>query len=456
MTQGKPSRSSDVPAPAAGAELLPEAFRQMAEHAPIAISITDLKANILYANRAFSTTTGYALAEVIGKNESMLSNGTTPRLVYQALWSRLAQKKPWSGVLVNRRKDGSLYLAELTVAPVFDEHGETLYYLGMHRDSSDLHELEQRVSNQRLMIEAVVGAAPAAMVVLDRDNRVVLSNPRFARLARELTEGGSGDSLVALVRENLAVPFAALEGEGRAFSGKEIPLDLGGHAPRWLSCHGMAIHVEDERAQVFFAPGADRYLLRHETADSEHYNNLHPEGLTLENRKKCLMDLKKIGYEVGSGFMVGSPGQTSEQLTEDLLFLHELQPQMVGIGPFIPHHDTPFAAEKSGNAELTLFILAMIRLMLPAVLLPATTALGTIDPAGREKGILAGANVVMPNLSPLEVRDKYLLYDNKICTGDEAAECRNCLEGRISGIGYRIVVDRGDSKQPKTPVKEGN
>ncbi len=262
MTQGKPSRRSDAPAqPAAGAELLPEVFRQMAEHAPIAISITDLKANILYANRAFSTTTGYALAEVIGKNESMLSNGTTPRLVYQALWSRLAQKKPWSGVLVNRRKDGSLYLAELTVAPVFDEHGETLYYLGMHRDTSDLHELEQRVSNQRLMIEAVVGAAPAAMVVLDRDNRVVLSNPSFARLARELTEGGSGDSLVALVRENLAVPFAALEGEGRAFSGKEIPLDLGGHAPRWLSCHGMAIHVEDERAQVFFAPGAERYLL---------------------------------------------------------------------------------------------------------------------------------------------------------------------------------------------------
>jgi biotin synthase len=168
------------------------------------------------------------------------------------------------------------------------------------------------------------------------------------------------------------------------------------------------------------------------------------------------MDLKKIGYEVGSGFMVGSPGQTSEQLAEDMLFLHELQPQMVGIGPFIPHHDTPFASEQSGAAELTLFMLAMIRLMLPAVLLPATTALGTVDPEGREKGILAGANVVMLNLSPLEVKDKYLLYDNKICTGDEAAECRNCLEGRISSIGYRIVVDRGDSKQPKAEVKEDN
>lgn len=208
--------------------------------------------------------------------------------------------------------------------------------------------------------------------------------------------------------------------------------------------------------KAFYDAGADRYLLRHETADPEHYGRLHPVGLTLENRKKCLADLKEIGFEVGSGFMVGSPGQTSAQLAEDMLFLHELQPQMVGIGPFIPHHDTPFASEQSGTAELTLFMLALIRLMLPAVLLPATTALGTIDPSGREKGILAGANVVMPNLSPLEVRDKYLLYDNKICTGDEAAECRNCLEGRISSIGHRIVVDRGDSKQPKTPAKEGN
>lgn len=211
-----------------------------------------------------------------------------------------------------------------------------------------------------------------------------------------------------------------------------------------------------ESYQAFYDAGADRYLLRHETADPEHYGKLHPAGLTLEARKKCLTDLKEIGFEVGSGFMVGSPGQTPAQLAEDMLFLHELQPQMVGIGPFLPHHDTPFASEQSGTAELTLFMLAMIRLMLPAVLLPATTALGTVDPTGREKGILAGANVVMPNLSPLEVRDKYLLYDNKICTGDEAAECRNCLEGRISGIGYRIVVDRGDSKQPKAPIKEGN
>jgi biotin synthase len=144
--------------------------------------------------------------------------------------------------------------------------------------------------------------------------------------------------------------------------------------------------------------------------------------------------------------MVGSPGQTSAHLAEDMLFLHELQPQMVGIGPFIAHHDTPFASEPSGTTELTLYMLGLIRLMLPTVLLPATTALGTIDPSGREKGIKAGANVVMPNLSPVEVRDKYMLYDNKICTGDEAAECRNCIDGRVKSIGYQIVVNRGDSK----------
>jgi len=202
-----------------------------------------------------------------------------------------------------------------------------------------------------------------------------------------------------------------------------------------------------ESYRSFYEAGADRYLLRHETADPVHYGKLHPPALTFEARKKCLMDLKEIGFEVGCGFMVGSPGQTSEHLAKDLIFLHELQPQMVGIGPFIAHHDTPFAAEENGTAELTLFLLGLIRLILPAVLLPATTSLGTIDPTGREKGILAGANVVMPNLSPVEVRNKYMLYDNKICTGDEAAECRGCIDRRISGIGYRIVVDRGDSKQ---------
>ncbi len=163
MTHAKATPELDAPDTPDEPGLLPEVFRQAVEHAPVAISITDLRANILYANRAFSSITGYTREEVLGKNESMLSNGTTPRLVYQALWGRLTQKKPWSGVLVNRRKDYRQYLAELTVAPVLDEHGETICYLGMHRDTSELHELEQRVNNQRLMIDAVVNSAPAAM-----------------------------------------------------------------------------------------------------------------------------------------------------------------------------------------------------------------------------------------------------------------------------------------------------
>lgn len=201
-----------------------------------------------------------------------------------------------------------------------------------------------------------------------------------------------------------------------------------------------------ESYKAFFKAGADRYLLRHETANTEHYGKLHPEKMSLENRKQCLYALKEIGYQVGCGFMVGSPFQTTGCLVEDLLFIKELKPHMVGIGPFIPHHDTPFAGEKGGTLELTLFLLALIRLTLPEVLLPATTALGTIDPKGRELGILAGANVVMPNLSPTNVRNKYLLYDNKICTGDEAAECRYCMERRIQSIGYNIAVSRGDHK----------
>ncbi len=194
----------------------------------------------------------------------------------------------------------------------------------------------------------------------------------------------------------------------------------------------------------YFKAGADRYLLRHETADNEHYRKLHPPELSPENRKRCLRDLKEIGYQTGCGFMVGSPYQTAEQLAEDLLFIHELQPHMVGIGPFIPHHDTPFADKAAGTLEMTLLMLGLVRLMLPNVLLPATTAMGTIDPKGREKGILAGANVVMPNLSPQSVRKKYLLYDNKICTGDEAAECVECLKRRLASVGCEIPVDRGD------------
>ena len=192
--------------------------------------------------------------------------------------------------------------------------------------------------------------------------------------------------------------------------------------------------------------GADRYLLRHETATAEHYARLHPAELTLDNRKRCLYDLKALGFQVGAGFMVGSPYQTSENLAEDLLFLNELQPQMVGIGPFIPHRDTPFGGMAAGGYELTLLMLALTRLMLPRVLLPATTALGTIAPDGREKGVLAGANVVMPNLSPIDVRKKYLLYNDKLCSGDETAEHIKELAERFAKIGCELDMSRGDSK----------
>lgn len=197
--------------------------------------------------------------------------------------------------------------------------------------------------------------------------------------------------------------------------------------------------------ELFYQAGADRYLLRHETAEEGHYQRLHPEEMSYQHRMNCLRELKAIGYQVGCGFMVGSPGQTEETLAEDMLFIQEFQPHMVGIGPFVPHHETPFGREPGGTVEDTLYLLSLIRILEPTVLLPATTALGTIDPRGREKGILAGANVVMPNLSPTNVRKKYELYDNKICTGDEAAECRSCLSNRMKTIGCELVTHRGDA-----------
>ena len=201
-----------------------------------------------------------------------------------------------------------------------------------------------------------------------------------------------------------------------------------------------------ESYQALFDAGADRYLLRHETATKAHYRQLHPPAMSLDHRLRCLYDLREIGYQVGAGFMVGSPFQTAEDLARDLCFIRDFQPDMCGIGPFIPHRDTPFAAYPAGTLDETLRLLSMIRLLKPNILLPATTALGTIDPQGREKGILAGANVVMPNLSPVGVRKKYALYENKICIGEESAQCKDCLSRRMEAIGYEIVVDRGDVK----------
>ena len=196
--------------------------------------------------------------------------------------------------------------------------------------------------------------------------------------------------------------------------------------------------------QAMFDAGADRYLLRHETADKAHYEQLHPAFMSFDNRMRCLRDLKEIGYQVGCGFMVGSPYQTARTLAEDLKFIEKFRPEMCGIGPFIPQKDTPFRDFPAGTCEQTVYLLSLLRLIQPNLLLPATTALGTIRPDGRERGLQAGANVVMPNLSPLGVRKKYALYDGKLCTGEEAAQCIGCLSRRVASVGCRIVTARGD------------
>ena len=197
----------------------------------------------------------------------------------------------------------------------------------------------------------------------------------------------------------------------------------------------------------YFNAGANRFLLRHETAQSDHYGKLHPKEMTLENRKRCLYDLKKIGYQVGSGFMVGSPYQTIDNIISDLYFLKELEPDMIGVGPYITHNETPFAHFKSGDVKLTVRLIAVLRLMFPYVLLPATTALGSLHPEGREMGLRAGANVVMPNLSPVSVRKLYDLYENKVSTGEEAAQSRASLEEKVKKAGYKVVTAVGNVKR---------
>ena len=202
-----------------------------------------------------------------------------------------------------------------------------------------------------------------------------------------------------------------------------------------------------ESYRALFDAGADRYLLRHETADSVHYARLHPEELTFERRLACLYDLREIGYQVGCGFMVGSPGQTPASLAKDLRLVEELRPEMCGIGPFVPHHATPFAEEPAGSVTLTCYLLSLLRLLDPRLLLPATTALATLDTRGCERGILAGANVVMPNLSPMAERERYELYDNKAYAGSEAAEGLAELRRRMESVGCHVAVDRGDARR---------
>lgn len=241
--------------------------------------------------------------------------------------------------------------------------------------------------------------------------------------------------------------FVMQGGEDRYFTDEvmcRLISEIKNHYPDCAVTLSLGERSRDSYQRLYDA-GADRYLLRHETANASHYSKLHPKKMEFENRKRCLFDLKEIGYQTGSGFMVGSPYQTPENLVEDLRFLQELSPDMIGIGPFITHKETPFSKFGSGSFELTLKMISILRLMFPRVLLPATTALGTIHPSGREMGLRAGANVVMPNLSPMESRKLYDLYDNKISTGEEAAESVALLSERVSRAGYRVVVDRGDA-----------
>lgn len=243
--------------------------------------------------------------------------------------------------------------------------------------------------------------------------------------------------------------FVLQGGEDTAYSDKDICDMVSGIKELFPDC-AVTLSIGEKTYESYKAyreAGADRYLLRHETASKEHYKQLHPEAMSFENRLRCLQDLKSLAYQVGSGFMVGSPYQTPQDLITDLRFLQEIQPDMIGIGPFIPHHQTPFANKKQGELHLTLRMLSILRLMFPKALLPSTTALGSIDPDGRIMGLQCGANVVMPNLSPLDVRELYKIYDNKAYINAEAAEGLSLLKAQASSIGCQIVIDRGDAKK---------
>ena len=258
------------------------------------------------------------------------------------------------------------------------------------------------------------------------------------------------DELIGCVKEGRALGFSTfvLQGGEDAYYTDDVLCDIVYSIKEYAPEAAVTLSVGERSRESYKRlkdAGADRYLLRHETASETHYKRLHPLDMSFKNRIRCLYDLKELGYQTGAGFMVGSPYQTSAELAEDLLFLKELEPHMVGIGPFISQHDTPFADMPSGTLELTLTMLSLVRLMLPKTLLPATTALGTIDERGREKGFDAGANVVMPNLSPSERRKDYSLYDNKLATGAESAEKIDELKRIIEAAGYVTDMGRGDS-----------
>lgn len=259
------------------------------------------------------------------------------------------------------------------------------------------------------------------------------------------------DEILACCDEGYALGFRTfvMQGGEDIYYGDDVLCEIIGNIKmRYPDC-AVTLSLGERSYESYkrlYDAGADRYLLRHETADAEHYAKLHPKELSFDTRVQSLYWLKEIGYQVGCGFMVGSPYQTSATVAKDLKFIEELQPNMCGIGPFIPHSATPFANEPAGSVDFTCYLLSIIRLIRPTILLPATTALGSLEEYGREKGILAGANVVMPNLSPFDNRKKYELYNNKLFGSAESAQAIEELKKRMNAIGYDIVVDRGDAK----------
>lgn len=258
----------------------------------------------------------------------------------------------------------------------------------------------------------------------------------------------SKEEIIACCREGYALgyrTFVLQSGEDFAYTEKVL-IDIIQGIKQHFPEVAVTLSIGERDFKVYrnlYRAGADRFLLRHETASRELYRKLHPT-MTYDNRMNCLKELKAIGYQVGAGFMVGLPGQTAGHLAEDLIFLKEFQPQMIGIGPFIPHSETPLRAEKGGTVEATAVLVALARLLVPDALIPATTAMGSLHPRGRELALQAGANVVMPSLTPLRYRDQYELYENKICLNDEPAHCRGCIEGRINSVGLQVDMGRGD------------
>ncbi len=215
---------------------------------------------------------------------------------------------------------------------------------------------------------------------------------------------------------------------------------------RWPECAitlSLGEHTRETYA-MWRKAGADRYLLRHETHNKRLYSLLHPEGMTIQHRLQCLDWLKELGFQVGAGIMVGSPFQSLNSIVEDIMYLVDFKPHMIGIGPFIPQHETLFSRFPAGSVDLTARFYAILRLALPFALIPSTTAMATLSPDGRLRGILAGANVVMPNLSPADNRAKYALYDNKASFGAESAQGIKKLADELSSIGYHIDWSRGD------------